>query len=237
VGLEYLELTMDIEEQFGLNIPDEESTGLRTVGELLDYVVQRLRLRSGGPCRTARTFYALRRDLQALLPQASRIRPSLALAACVPVWGRRRVLAALQARGYCVPVLELSETVCIATVLAAVIGGHLLIAAVGLSVGAALGTYWGGVAAMCLWLPLAVAVLALAVRAARRCAVQFPPDCRLVADLVRRNLPARPFTTSDLALNEAEVRRKLRQMVADVSCLPVEQITDDTDFYFDLNFG
>lgn len=70
MGLDGVELVMDIEDEFGLTIPDDEAFRLETVGDVIDYIVARLRERAGPPaggCPSARTFYRLRAELAARL--------------------------------------------------------------------------------------------------------------------------------------------------------------------------
>jgi acyl carrier protein len=38
-SLDLVEVVMDLEDQFGLKIPDEDARGLTTVGKAIDYVV------------------------------------------------------------------------------------------------------------------------------------------------------------------------------------------------------
>ena len=38
MGLDILEMVMALEKEFGLRLPDEELTRMRTVGELYDYI-------------------------------------------------------------------------------------------------------------------------------------------------------------------------------------------------------
>ena len=42
MGLDILELVMALEKEFGLRLPDEELTRMRTVGELYDYIGRQL---------------------------------------------------------------------------------------------------------------------------------------------------------------------------------------------------
>jgi acyl carrier protein len=45
MGLDSIEIILEIEDEFDLAIPDEDAEGLRTVGEIIDYVEHRLRER------------------------------------------------------------------------------------------------------------------------------------------------------------------------------------------------
>ena len=72
MGLDSVEIIMEIEEAFDIRIPDDEATKIRTVGELYDFVIQETRDRMPRPaddvpartdlCLTAATFYLVRRN-------------------------------------------------------------------------------------------------------------------------------------------------------------------------------
>src|ERR1700722_12370853 len=65
MGLDTVELVMEIEEAFDLTIPDEEAEKIQTIGQAYRYILARL----AGPvdgtavCLSAATFYFLRRKL------------------------------------------------------------------------------------------------------------------------------------------------------------------------------
>src|SRR5215217_463467 len=66
MGLETVELLLELEDEFHLAIPDADASRLATVGQTADYLVARLRERAGGVgagCASARLFYRLRREL------------------------------------------------------------------------------------------------------------------------------------------------------------------------------
>jgi len=41
-SLDMIEILMALEDEFGLDIPDDETDGMRTVGEAIDYITERL---------------------------------------------------------------------------------------------------------------------------------------------------------------------------------------------------
>ena len=49
MGLEYIELAMAIEEEFGVAVLDEEITTFTTVQSVVDIALQKTRLNSGAP--------------------------------------------------------------------------------------------------------------------------------------------------------------------------------------------
>lgn len=62
-GLDGVELLMAIEEEFGLEIPDNVAEQLHTVGETYEYLLMRLNSTPASECLSQRIFYKLRRAL------------------------------------------------------------------------------------------------------------------------------------------------------------------------------
>ena len=94
MGLDTVELVMEIEDEFEVSIPDAVAAELSTPGQVAEYLVNALggRMDVGvtGVCPTARPFYRLRQELQAryATPRAS-IRPDAAVGGLVPRERRR----------------------------------------------------------------------------------------------------------------------------------------------------
>ena len=66
MGLDLVELIMDVEDEFSIAVDDHDASRLETVGQLFDYVVEALRRKApwaGVPCHSARCFYEVRRRL------------------------------------------------------------------------------------------------------------------------------------------------------------------------------
>ena len=97
MGLDSVELVMDLEEAFGIAIPDEDAARLETPRMVLDYVAARLPAAPSGGCITQQSFYALRRGLRAAGITGMELRPgtplrSLATRESWPVlWTRVRI--------------------------------------------------------------------------------------------------------------------------------------------------
>jgi acyl carrier protein len=96
MGLDGVELVMNVEETFGFSIPDGDAVGLVTVGELYDYILEhRFKGRQDG-CLTSVAFYKLRCALTSVLGIArSNVRVSSELTAIIPN-RRRRIWRSLQ---------------------------------------------------------------------------------------------------------------------------------------------
>ena len=76
MGLDIVEYVMNVEEAFGVMIPDADAERIRTVRMLVDYLHDRAFVPAPGACLTQRAFYHLRRavDGRAGLP-VRRLRP------------------------------------------------------------------------------------------------------------------------------------------------------------------
>ncbi len=63
MGLDGVELVMEVEDRFDISIPDDHAEHMRTVGDMCDYLSTRARSFLDCPCPTASHFYTLRRVL------------------------------------------------------------------------------------------------------------------------------------------------------------------------------
>jgi acyl carrier protein len=95
MGLDLVELVIEIESAFGIEIPDEDASNIQTVGQLYDYILAKLPSpespRCSSPrCLSAVAFYSLRRALTDQLGVARRnVRPSTPIGSLIPVSHRR----------------------------------------------------------------------------------------------------------------------------------------------------
>jgi acyl carrier protein len=94
MGLDTVELVMDVEESFGVEIPDDAAQQIITVGDLFEFVKSQTDLAPAGTCLTAATFYDIRKGLQHAGITA-RFGPSTPLAEIVPHRERRSFWATL----------------------------------------------------------------------------------------------------------------------------------------------
>jgi len=77
MGLDTVELVMDVEDHFGISIQLEEAEKVVTVGDLVALIQQRIAGAQRHPCATLAAFYAVRRIVrQVVADEAFRIRPS-----------------------------------------------------------------------------------------------------------------------------------------------------------------
>ncbi len=92
MGLDTVELVMEMEETFGITIPDEEAEKIQTVGQAYRYILAHLGEPplTGPGCLSAAMFYRLRRQLMGgLRVERSRIRPDSALDDLIPKQDRQ----------------------------------------------------------------------------------------------------------------------------------------------------
>ncbi|MEZ6137254.1 MAG: hypothetical protein R3C53_20385 [Pirellulaceae bacterium] len=77
MGLDTVELAMEVEESFGITIPDGRACEMRTVGGLFSFILAETRDQTRDPisCLSAATFYDLRRRLVSQIENANSLRP------------------------------------------------------------------------------------------------------------------------------------------------------------------
>lgn len=80
MGLDTVELVMEIEEEFAIDFPDRDAEKIQTVGQLVDYVVDRLRSRRVRACLSQANFHIVRRIL---MSRAGARREDVRLGACL----------------------------------------------------------------------------------------------------------------------------------------------------------
>lgn len=92
MGLDGVELMMDVEDHFGIAIRDAEGQQLRTVADLVALIRARATAHADDLCPTSSAFYALRRTVRDMTGEPNlRIRPRETVASTLsPRW--RRVL-------------------------------------------------------------------------------------------------------------------------------------------------
>jgi acyl carrier protein len=77
MGLDTVELVLDVEDRFGITIDDDEAAKICTPGDVADYVIRYIRLDANAPCRSRTVFYRMRSVLmQTFGIPRKRIRPS-----------------------------------------------------------------------------------------------------------------------------------------------------------------
>lgn len=211
MGLDAVEIVMDLEEAFGICIPDEEATQLRRFGDLIRYIQSRVNLSEGDVCATSLAFYRIRNHLmRQLLVDRSAVRPATSLEELVPANRRRDWWKDLQtSEGSRLPPLGrpvwLERTVFILIVSACI---SLLIS----------------------WY-LVVGCIAGAVLVAlftRPLATRFPAGCWTVGDLAHR---LARFSTPLTRVSPEEIERRVRLIIRDQLGLADSELRDETRLF------
>jgi len=234
MGLDLMEMVLDIEDTFGILIMDDAAAQWRTVGQLHQYILEcRLREKEPG-CRTGRVFREIRRVLMetASVPRRS-IRPSTSLKAILPPRTRRRVWRRLEAtvwwrlRGLRLP-LRLGPLMAGACVLSGALGTAMIVPHVGFGPAVVL----GGTAVLAMLL-----LLLLTFFITRPFATAFPRGVVTVGDLTHAALPSGYEAAIKQQISDEEVWEKLRETVAETLGVTLKDVTPSARFVEDLGAG
>ena len=95
MGLDTVELVMNVEEAFDIQVDDRDAEHIQTVGELHDYVVARIAMARTGTCLTASAFYKIKQGLNDC-GITDRFGPSTKLIDILPKTNRREFWSNLQ---------------------------------------------------------------------------------------------------------------------------------------------
>lgn len=229
MGLDAVELVIEIEERFGVKIPDAECEKLRTPAALAAAVIARLPRSQG--CPTARAFFRLRTLLTtAGGVQRDRVKPDAMLTQLLPAplapgW------RAMRSRDPRLPNLVVSERADKAMVWVA---GFFVFSMVGVL--GALWSMYGGVIAMgaaVLWGTAVVFMMTVVNRMAQR---ELPAGIATVGDMARliavSEIPAEGAGARLAA--HARVLEEVRRLIADFLQVPLERVQPESDLVRDL---
>lgn len=100
MGLDTVELVMEIEEAFDISIPDDRASKMLTVGDVYEFILEKTAdstLKSD-TCLSAATFYEFRKHVHSLGLSHSEIRPKTKLDRVIPFIGRRTYWQKLSSR-------------------------------------------------------------------------------------------------------------------------------------------
>ncbi|MCE5268942.1 MAG: hypothetical protein LLG00_13775 [Planctomycetaceae bacterium] len=214
----------ELEDAFGLSISDEEAVGLKTVGNLHDYVLAHRFPAKQETCLTSITFYKLRRALMSTLRlPRDQVTLSTSLSALLPRHRRRTWRAVEKTSGCHLPMLRRPRwVVTLATFFAL---------ALGIAVSAILGLkpFRGGVAVALLAAGLFGFVIL--VRLTEVFACQFPPDIVTVGDLAKATL-ARNYqpllAESKQTATDAQVWEVMQRIATAKFGIPSDQLMKET---------
>jgi hypothetical protein len=226
MGLDLVEIIMDIEERFGVEIPDEDASRVNTVADLIDAVCKQLDTAAqkceksdqiSVICHSSRAFYRFRKELTRILPLGRRdVKPSARLEELIPRQVRRQTWQALRLADLRLPELTLSRSAW-AVVLVAPLVPLLLIAA------------WAAKPGYLLAYPI---LLAIVLRAASPLRIEVPEECSS-AGQAARFLSVHPAVVGQSPPRN-EVAAVVRQVIALQLQLPLDSIREDSRLIEDL---
>jgi acyl carrier protein len=237
MGLETVELVMEVEEQFDIRISDAEAETVRTVGDLHALVCRLLMLEEPGKCLTRPMFYRIRRAFAHVAQvEARRFRPNVNVEHLLANPARRRK-AWRELGGYLklqLPSLEIHP------VAAGMAGAFTFLSFASAFFGWTLAFTLDAELALPIWLGTAVGsgASALLIRlAARPFAATVPAECETVAGLTRYAVlrdPKQPAARARDVWSPTAVLEALRKIISKTLGVRPELIRPDADFFDDL---
>jgi hypothetical protein len=226
MGLEGIEITLRVEETFGIAITDEEAAAPRTIGDLYDLVLRKVKHVPPDQCHTAKIFYRLRRGLIKVTEcRRETIRPDTPLENILPAakrrscWPRLGMATGLEMPHLCRPAWL--RALLIATVL--VLAGLVAVRVRGFPFPLA-------AAALCVLVPAAVLL--------SRPLATVVPGCTTVGDLARALLAAyfRTLPPNSRIAGEKEIWNMLVHIIAEEIGIEESGLSPQLRFREDLNF-
>lgn len=232
MGLDSVEMVMEVEDEFGVSLPDAECEKVRTVRDLVQLIARHLP-RASGHCPTAQEFYRFRScAIDTLALDARVIRPSTLLASLFPLKSRLAKWSKLAAGHASMPRLSPPRATRIAL-------GRAMTAVTVLWLG--LGVW--------IWLSLVdpisgavvvmlgvIALMLIYQQVYRMLSTEFPDECDTVGDLVRRTTPVVIHDDPVIrAETEALILLKVRHIAAEQLDLKLSDVKADSDFVHDLD--
>jgi acyl carrier protein len=93
MGLDGVEILMEVEETFGIEIDDAAAESMRTPGDLIDAIMARTATADASVCLTQRAFYLVRKSLLRHLPLKRRdVTPASLMAGLAPKARRAQLM-------------------------------------------------------------------------------------------------------------------------------------------------
>lgn len=243
MGLDSIELVMELEDHYNISIPDDQASKVRTVADLANMILSLLPAtlvsassrRRDEPCPTAQAFFKFRREVMSVTGvDRACVRPSTRLDALFPsnphdVWAKLREMNG-RLPGLEMPPLAAKAFFWVAVAVLLVVlsnSAYTFYAA---------GTFFGmAVLYLGIW-RYAAGVAAVHRMLARR----FPKDLVTVADVARTLVPRVPdsmFTNGQTTVTAQQVLDDVRRIVANHIGRPHETVLPQSEFIKDLGFG
>jgi hypothetical protein len=233
VGLDLVELSLAVEDHFGINLTSEWGD-IRTVGDLHSVICRKIkssRTALSNACPSFSVFFVTRNAINAITKaDRKKIRPSTQLSSLFTLSGRRQLWNnLLQVTGYRLPPLKVPTAVktCVVFIVLTTIGftemQYRLI---------------HNVDAISLTLLIGVYILLLQHFVSKWFSIAFPANCSTVSDIVRCVLQSQSrqaaLATEHL---DSEVWLQLSELVSRQLDLPVASVLRESRFVEDLKCG
>lgn len=232
MGLDAVELVIEVEDRFNVKLPDSECARVRTVADLAALVISRVP-RPSGICPTAHTFFELRRQMvTGAGVERPHVRPSTRLETLYPS-GLRQPWRRLRRTNPRLPRLIASSAVDTTIMWVTAIGVFVSVAVVGVTC-----ARFGAAAGVVACLFVAIAMVAL-LRASNEIVWRLPPGIGTVGDVVRLIAPIQIAHGSpgEQLLAQQHVLTEVRRITSSQLGLPLENIQPESDFVKDLRVG
>ena len=229
MGLDAVEIVMEVEEAFGISLEDAEVEKIHTPRELIDAVLGKVAHADGSACLTQRAFHLVRRSLMNRLGlKRAQITPAVRLADLAPKPTRPDLLAQLAADLTTGPLPALQRPDRLLQLLALVSIGLGALAGIALHQSALAAS-----SALACWLGLAAAACAqtCAWFATAPLCLEFPPIIATAGDLARWVTAHK----TDLA-NSVPGGWTREQVAARVREIVIEQLGCDKTYREDASF-
>ena len=232
MGLDAVEIVMEVEAAFDVRIPDDRACQIVTVGELYDLVVE-LKGDTVLPqsvCLSAATFYKIRRAICASLGlNPKTIRPRVSLESTIPLKHRH----AFWSKPQSTLDLKLPE---LARPLWIVLLAAILTTAVSLWVALLVDRNWGSIRAELAFFAMLAAVGLLAAKITSAFEIRFRPEFATFRELSHLVLVRNYATLSKQfnASNSADVWDALKAIIVEQLGVKPEAVTKEAHFIADL---
>ena len=239
MGLDTVELVMEVEDRFHIHINDADAEAIVTVGDLHEYVCRVLALGAPGRCLTRPMFHRLRRHLiDAFGLERRSVRPAMPVAHLIPRRrDRRRLWDELRRRDLDLPALQLNPE---AAASVASLVGLSIVSMIG-GVVAGLNLASGAAFVIGVVVAFSSAVLAwLVSMTARPFAAELPAGCETMAGLTRTAvLNDRRSGAADAGdvWSRSSVDEELRRIIVEQLGVKPEQVRPEARFIEDLGAG
>jgi len=225
MGLDGVELIMEVEDTFGISIPDEEAEYCSTVGGMYNIIISKLTPAEEG-CLSNSAFYKLRKAMiDEFNFSRKEIRPKALLHGFFPEKNRRSAWKSLQERlNLQLPCLRRPTMI------------HVGIFLSSLMVGLTAGIYSRSIF---IFITAFLFAIIIAYMITKFLATEFPKPCTTIGGTVN-NIVALNFKTlreEKSKWHHNEVWRTLLFVISDQLGIDENELTPETNFVKDLNVG